>query len=65
MVRTTGGAERFVALMRSQGSYQGLLRLGMTDDELGATDFEREVHAAFATPARAPACRSPGASASA
>ena len=34
--------------MRSQGSYQGLLRLGMTDDELGATDFEREVHAAFA-----------------
>ena len=42
-----GGAARFVALMRSQGSYQGLLRLGMTDDELGATDFEREVHAAF------------------
>ena len=42
-----GGAERFVALMRSQGSYQGLLRLGMTDDELGATEFEREVHAAF------------------
>ncbi|HWM18176.1 MAG TPA: class I SAM-dependent methyltransferase [Ilumatobacteraceae bacterium] len=41
-------AERFVALMRSQGSYQGLLRLGMTDDELGATDFEREVRAAFA-----------------
>ena len=41
------GAARFVALMRSQGSYQGLLRLGMTDDELGATDFEREVHAAF------------------
>jgi SAM-dependent methyltransferase len=42
------GATRFAALMRSQGSYQGLLRLGMTDDELGANDFEREVHAAFA-----------------
>ncbi len=48
------GAERFVALMRSQGSYQGLLRLGMTDDELGATDFEREVHAAFARRRREP-----------
>ena len=59
------GAEKFVALMRSQGSYQGLLRLGMTDDELGATDFEREVHAALPTPARAPACRFPGVSASA
>jgi hypothetical protein len=43
-----GDATRFVALMRSQGSYQGLLKLGMTDDELGATDFEREAHAAFA-----------------
>jgi SAM-dependent methyltransferase len=44
-------AERFGALMRSQGSYQGLLKLGMTDDELGATDFDREVHAAFAAAA--------------
>ena len=43
-----GGAERFVALMRSQGSYQGLLKLGMTDDELGASDFDREVRGAFA-----------------
>ncbi len=42
------GAARFVAVMRSQGSYQGLVRLGMTDDDLGATDFERDVHAAFA-----------------
>jgi SAM-dependent methyltransferase len=40
-------AEWFVALMRSQGSYQGLLRQGLTDDELGAADFERDVHAAF------------------
>ncbi len=47
-------AERFVALMRSQGSYQGLLRLGLSDDELGATDFERDVHAAFADAASSP-----------
>ena len=40
-------AEKFVALMRSQGSYQGLRRLGLTDDELGATAFDREVHSAF------------------
>ena len=47
--------ERFVALMRSQGSYQGLLRLGLTDDELGATDFEREVRTSDTrTPAHSP-----------
>ena len=45
---TEGGAERFVALMRSQGSYQGLLRLGLTDDEVGMNEFEHEVHDAFA-----------------
>jgi SAM-dependent methyltransferase len=44
----SSGADRFVALMRSQGSYQGLVRLGLTGDELGAADFERDVHAAFA-----------------
>lgn len=43
-----GGADRFVALMRSQGSYQGLRRLGLTDTDLGADDFERDVQAAFA-----------------
>ena len=42
-----GGAERFVALMRSQGSYQGLRRLGLTDDDLGSATFEREVYEAF------------------
>jgi SAM-dependent methyltransferase len=47
-------AERFVALMRSQGSYQGLLRLGLTDDELGATDFERAVHEGFADAGASP-----------
>ena len=44
---TTGGADRFVALMRSQGSYQGLRRLGVPDDDLGATEFERAVHDAY------------------
>ena len=48
------GAERFVALMRSQGSYQGLRRLGMTDDELGATDFEHEVRSGFAAAGASP-----------
>ena len=40
--------------MRSQGSYQGLLRSGLTDDELGATAFEREVHAAFSSVGASP-----------
>ncbi len=43
-----GGASRFVALMRSQGSYQALRRLGLTDDVLGMSDFEREVRDTFA-----------------
>lgn len=43
-----GGADRFIDLMRSQGSYQGLRRAGLTDDELGATEFERRVRAAYA-----------------
>ena len=43
-----GGADRFVALMRSQGSYQALRRLGLTDDELGATEFEHHVGRAYA-----------------
>jgi SAM-dependent methyltransferase len=42
-----GGADRFVALMRSQGSYQGLRRLGLSDEDLGADDFEHTVYAAF------------------
>lgn len=42
-----GGAERFVALMYSQGSYQGLLRAGLTADEIGATEFERDVETGF------------------
>lgn len=43
------GADRFVALMRSQGSYQGLVRLGLDDDSMGAAEFERRVHAAYAS----------------
>lgn len=43
-----GGAERFVAVLRSQASYRGLAALGLTDDEMGVADFEAAVHAAFA-----------------
>jgi SAM-dependent methyltransferase len=42
-----GGADAFIALMHSQGSYQGLRRLGLDDDELGATAFEAEVRDAY------------------
>jgi hypothetical protein len=44
----SGGPDRFVALMRSQGSYQGLRRRGLDDAELGVTTFERDVTRAFA-----------------
>ena len=44
-----GGADRFVALMRSQGSYQTLRRLGLSDEELGATAFEHHVRRAYAS----------------
>jgi SAM-dependent methyltransferase len=47
-VGSGAGAERFIALMRSQGSYQGLRRMGLDDDEIGATEFERQVHQAYA-----------------
>lgn len=44
-------AERFVALMRSQGSYQGLRRAGLTDADMGADAFESSVRAAFSASA--------------
>lgn len=44
-----GGADRFVALMRSQGSYQGLLSLGLSDTDLGVDEFERRVDASYAS----------------
>lgn len=42
-----GGGERFVALLRSQGSYQLLRRCGVSDEELGVDELEREVATAF------------------
>ena len=42
-----GAAERFVALMSSQGSYQALRRLGLSDEEIGETKFRHDVDAAF------------------
>ena len=46
-----GGPERLKSLMYSQGSYQGLRRAGLTDEEIGAVAFESEVDAAFAAAA--------------
>jgi SAM-dependent methyltransferase len=43
-----GGAERFIDILRSQGSYQGLARAGLTDDEIGVPAFAADVEAAFA-----------------
>jgi len=43
-----GGTDLFVALMRSQGSYQGLRKLGLSDHDIGADEFEEAVRAAFA-----------------
>ena len=49
-----GGAERFIALLRSQGSYQTLIRAGLNDDQIGVTDFERDVRADFIHAAHTP-----------
>ena len=43
-----GGAGRFVDILRSQGSYQGLVKVGLTDDEIGVPRFVVDVVAAFA-----------------
>ena len=43
-----GGADRFIALLQSQGGYQSLLKQGRTPAEIGAEIFEREVRAAYA-----------------
>jgi hypothetical protein len=43
-----GGVDRFCALMYSQGSYQGLRRRGLSDDEIGVAEFERKVRSSFA-----------------
>ncbi len=43
-----GGAARFVELLRSQGSYQNLVKAGLSDDEIGVPAFAAAVDAAFA-----------------
>jgi SAM-dependent methyltransferase len=43
-----GDVERFCALMYSQGSYQGLRRLGLNDEEIGGAEFERQARSSFA-----------------
>lgn len=40
-----GGADRFIALLQSQGGFQSLLKQGRTPAEIGSDIFEREVHA--------------------
>lgn len=54
-IEGSGGAERFIGLKRSQGSYQGLRRLGLTDADIGMDAFERAVHDAFASAPGSPA----------
>jgi SAM-dependent methyltransferase len=47
-----GGAERFIGLLRSQGSYQTLNKLGLSDAAMGADEFEQRVCDAYAAHAR-------------
>lgn len=42
-----GGADRFVALLRSQGGYQQVRGAGVSDDALGLPEFERAVTSGF------------------
>lgn len=49
-----GGADRFCALMYSQGSYQGLRRRGLGEDVIGTVEFERRVRAGFSAARVAP-----------
>ena len=58
-----GGADRFVALMRSQGSYQGLRRLGLSDADLAIDPSSATCARRSPGPGRRPACHSHGASA--
>ena len=44
----SGGAAAFVALLRSQGSYQHLVKAGLDDDEIGMPAFADAVAVAFA-----------------
>ncbi|HUC13483.1 MAG TPA: class I SAM-dependent methyltransferase [Acidimicrobiales bacterium] len=49
-----GGVERFVALMASQGSYQALRRLALSDEDIGETQFRHDVEVAFGESASSP-----------
>lgn len=49
-----GGATRYIDLSRSQGSYQTLVKAGLTDDEIGLTTFRSTVGAAFAAAGEPP-----------
>lgn len=49
-----GGQERFTTLMYSQGSFQGLLKAGLSEEEIGAAEFAREAAAGFAEVIAAP-----------
>jgi hypothetical protein len=49
-----GGAGRFVDLLRSQGSYQSLVKAGLTDGEIAGPDFQAAVEAAFTAAADPP-----------
>jgi SAM-dependent methyltransferase len=50
-----GGADRFVDVLRSQGSYQGLRKAGLTDEEIGVAAFVGDVAASFAQAGDPPA----------
>jgi SAM-dependent methyltransferase len=43
-----GGATQFVDLLRSQGSYQNLVKAGLSEEEIGVPAFAAAVTAAFA-----------------
>jgi hypothetical protein len=43
-----------MALMASQGSYQALKRAGLSDEEIGGTQFRHEVDVAFREAASSP-----------
>jgi SAM-dependent methyltransferase len=45
----TGGPDRFVAILRSQGSYQGMRKAGLSDEDIGVPAFETVVADAYAT----------------
>lgn len=47
------GAERFIALLRSQGSYHALVRRGLSDGDIGVDVFEHNVRAGYVATAAA------------